>query len=713
MKYKKLQISETQNRFILMLAVLVSAVVFAIGCQDVPNDTKVVCNDCGCDEGDAVKPPENVGPESTTAPFDGYIVDNVKLTSFGVDNADLELLHVNHPLRFTVGLTAEADDPFSVNVIIGMVEKVPADAGDDAAAVVNAAVCVVGSVVVEHSGTGEDFLSDSLLIPPECMPEGKMSVDYNFWASVDQEHLVEERGEGAEEDNVGFYTRRDAAGETSQFCMGYGIDLETDELAADYEEPVTGCIYDVNVSPSPGVGIQMKSMELESSVGVLWAPESVTEGTSEPANLKVDLGVVGFGVDQANTLENTWAKVTFDIIAASERSTDAGATEAFPEDANWMPVVMFKKGYKTRDTIRELTPNTPLLSSYDLFLKGETLEMIETGAWADDDLFALRACVYMEDQVDSPHDQISSDDPEDNCIIVSVTLIEDTPTANDATNYSFSKSWGQEYGSTSSVLVGIQTSTQNVIDTSGAHTDSYAKAYINGLIGYLELLKIWANGDAYVSITGSNIDLGVSVFTINLYSYYRNFSDYTYNYNWNVNRAQTLRFSYGIYILSVNVDIGLTGEFGFNTGFKLYSGGESPRTGNLNPYFVPYATIWGSVEAYVSIEVARAGAGGYINLFSVEAPLNGVLTWWVTSWSPFAMPLQATVTQNLEITTLDGYIELFADCRNIAWCDGLYFPYPCGFTWDRVASYRLATWSGYSWVYNLLTLGPYNYTVSF
>jgi hypothetical protein len=717
MKYSKIQKSKNLSRVLWGFLALTATIVFAVGCQDVPPDTKVVCNDCDCD-GVAVQPPENVGPAAATAPFGGFVIDSVKLTYLKIDNADV-VLYVDHPLHFTVGLTGESDEPFNVNVIVGMVEKVAADAGDDAAVVTNAAVCVVGSVVVEHSGSGQALHTDSLLIPPECLPEGKTSVDYNFWASIDQEHIVMEQNVGAEDDNVGFYTRRDAAGETSLFCMGYGIDLDNNESAADYDNPVTGCVYDVNVTPSPGVGIQIKSLALESSVGVLWSPESVTDGTSEPANIKLDLAVVGFGVNQENTLENTWAKVSFDIIAASARSTDPVDIGAVPDDADWMPVVLFKKGYKTRDTIRELTPNTPLESSYDLFLKGDTFDKIETGAWADQDLFTLRACVYMEHQVDSPHLGILSDDPADNCRLINVTLIEDTPTPNDASSYSFNKYWGQSYGSMSSVLVGIETSTANVLDTNGAHTDSYAKAYINGLLGYLELLKIWANGDAYVSISGSNIDLGVSVFTINLYSYYRNFSDYTYNYNWNVNRSQSMRFSYGIYILTVNVEVGLTGEMGFNTGFHLYAGeryshGATRRTGVLNPYFSPYSTIWGSVEAYVSVEVARAGAGGYINLFSVDVPLNGELEWWVTRWSgPFQMPLEATVTLDINITTLDGYIELFADVRNVEWCDGLYFPYPCGFVWDRVASYRLATWAGYQWSYNLLTQGPYNYTVQF
>lgn len=177
--------------------------------------------------------------------------------------------------------------------------------------------------------------------------------------------------------------------------------------------------------------------------------------------------------------------------------------------------------------------------------------------------------------------------------------------------------------------------------------------------GYAELDDSQFDADITLSVLGSDVNLvGASTSEINLYEVEMTFID------------TSMTMWAGPVPLTVGGEV--TGVLGINGSIDASDGIELGVT--------PYANLSAGASVGVGMACASAGVRGELELITAELP-SGI------DFSEAGCGIQADVYSDLELSTLSGTVELYADA--------------CGVEW----SHELVSWNGITETIPLLDTG--------
>lgn len=494
-----------------------------------------------------------------------------------------------------------------------------------------------------------------------------------------------------------------------------------------------------------------------------------------PADLDLDVTVLSYGANNSkiSSADDATDQATDDSNAVNNVLSDHGLQilytirPAESTDANaWRPLYLHKQGEQAKagepvesgqdqTTYEEtkLVPATPSYYSHGLYVENDcgernlaTCDMnvhprtdIVSGDWSNSTDFMVRACLVPVDDSGAT-DMAFDDNPDNNCREIPIKIVRhDTASSTAmAASYGFNFQWADGVGSQSTLRLGWDMHTWNKVDTSGATTDNQAAITLGSdLIGYTDVLKGWAKGAAYVSLTGSYYDYGISTFGIKLWGDSKTIADYHWTKDWNVSKTLSrsaivwagpvpiqLSVSLGgvagvtvdLDIVGVNTPLTATEES--ETFLNSKTSGAS-RIGLAQLAVTPYGTMTASASAAITAGVARAGVEGDLTLLDLRVPLTGRMWWGLTNLSPLTLKMGAWADMKLSFSAMSGEIYLFAENQSLDWCSKrvkvgfikVTVRYPCGLSWNTFWDMEIADWNGWTWNQTLWTSPYLEYTV--
>jgi hypothetical protein len=382
------------------------------------------------------------------------------------------------------------------------------------------------------------------------------------------------------------------------------------------------------------------------------------------------------------------------------------ATETWTAANNWGPREAELADYLQID---DLAAATPFEFHHKVFLEGGTDACTSTlGDWSQYGLFHVRVCT--ETTFDESGDHAHHDD--NNCEMISVNIIRDTPVAStDASSYDLSRTWDTSTGN-SVVGANAGVGTVNNVNLSGATTHNYGYANVTGWVGF-SIFNIYADAAAYVSIVGSNYDAAISILGTTYWSASDEIAAYSNSWDYTYTKSYCYTYNYGIAGLGLNISLCASGSAGLTTTVDIEavdiepmegSGGapfaDSTRIGNATITATPEASLSLSATASANLAVLRGGATGTLNLVVVSIPAVGNLRWGLIAGPSLVMVGNASL--DLSLNFLSGSVSAYVEAWYPSWCGcGSWCPgYPCG-NWGTIWSDNIATWSGFTYSYNL------------
>ena len=444
-------------------------------------------------------------------------------------------------------------------------------------------------------------------------------------------------------------------------------------------------------------------------------------------HIKADIGVRLDGVDPS--LENALpgnTEIRYDLCPNNGNGQCA---------QSWLPLTIYSvpnepTGHSRVATVSTLAGEHERTFSHDLFAEQNTLTaLLSGGSWSNYTSLIVRACINTTRSAE-PSYQVSAFEAlteapgfgqdansTNNCRTVIVDAVhpatrEASIALRDAvlrntTSLDFSESDSHYWGSHSTIGVQADFGTTNYLDFSGAHSHTSSDVDLEGWLD-ITLFSIDAEANALVSVVGSNIDFKVVGLDQTLYSFSKEIPEYHYSKDWEVAKKYCGTFSYGIYILSLDVDVCATGKMGFETDLDIVAKdgtgtgifADAATIGSIEPEVKPYLDFDGSASAYASVALARAGVEADIAILDQSLPVTGNLEWGLTDEAHLVV--HGNIKMEAELDSLNGRLFAFADVQKVSWCHHWHLSYPCGHHWSRKASKTIASWSGKHYDYVLL-----------
>lgn len=606
---------------------------------------------------------------------------------------ELELEHAgrdvftNFPIQGTIGLRSNGS-PNRVHISLGLMERPVngANATDEELAALRSCVVANGELIL----AGDDSLQHLTvrgIVPPECL-DGDPQMSANVFVLIDATEDAT-----TEEDKYVVFNQREASTPLGQACT-------TTDLATG--QPVTGCVIDVTVKPSPGLDIALVNAKPVSSVGVLdpdGQHSDTPAGPGEAARplIAVDLSVAAFGRD-------------YDDSGAANLPGTVDFRYEIKADPDPSQI-----GWRLLDA-NPLAQHAPL----DAIVPGEHLQFdarlhpnpgfrnltAPGGAWAGVQNFKVRACALVPfgEHGDPTAGGGGANGASNNCREFPITVVPGDHSSSMASSYSASGSYSKSWGSSSTLKLTLAAASANEFSVSdGASTENYAKATMGGFFGSFDMVHGWANG--YAEYTSAGVDGGLKVFGVSLASYA---NDVDVNVSWS--KEKCLTYSYGIVITSVD----LSGCFGINAGLDVdIDASNTAVSANVRPY----ASASLTAEASLNLTLYRASLSATVTILG----LNTVGGDGVTATLSFTKPSSSQMVigfdtlLKMRISTLDGSIDLTVDENELNWCKkkvwGVKVKYPC-WKWDTLAEYTLFSYNGYSFTSTILDRSLGSYTLN-
>jgi hypothetical protein len=644
--------------------------------------------------------------EDSGTPDDRPQVDDQRVTLLSVlEPTDGTTFMVEHLVTVTVGITSSGAAASQSEVTVGLMERPAASASD--ADLASLTLCSLGTVMLKFSGGNaeEVFATQSFVMPRECVPSGSGSKTFNLWASLDPFDRVAEQAAGAEEDNLVVYNERELASAANQACRNNPS-----------PDAPKGCVFSLVVGANTGIDLEFDAMAPQSSVAILY-PDSdhphLKAGADEYnpplVTMSSTLLVAGqeprdddgnFQLDDDNAL-SVAAAMTYTIRAKNAASGEPALPLTIHAGNN------AASGHGASAAVQKLVSGSPSHFTHGLVAEGATRQALATGGlWADQTEFTIKGCVTTTETEVSVSGGSAT---ENNCHQANVILVRSSANATLANSYSLSGGWKNSYGSSGTVQLNIDLGSQNVLDLSGASSATHAIIDVDSLAGHIPVVDAEASGDAFVAIVGSGVDASLKVFGQNVYSYSRRVPEFTYQRDFSLTKSLCATFSYGVVVVSLDVQLCFSGTAGLGLDFAITAktgSGAAPfdsatKIGDATAKVTPSATMNGTASASVNVTIARGGASGTLTLLDLQLPLDADLKWGLVSGPALAMV--ANGTWQLDLDSLDGHIDLFADTRSLDWCKHWGIKYPCGFSWNRVYAKRLATFTGLKYNQTLLS----------
>lgn len=364
---------------------------------------------------------------------------------------------------------------------------------------------------------------------------------------------------------------------------------------------------------------------------------------------------------------------------------------------------------------------------------------IVSGDWADKTDFVVKACLVPVDDSGDP-DTSFDDNPDNNCRELPIKIVrhDTSGSSTNASSYGYNFQWGNGAGSQSTLRLSWDVHSWNKVDITGATVDNQAAVTLGSdLVGYTDILKGWAKGAAYTTLTGSFYDYGVSTFGAKLWGDSKSIGEFHWGKDWNVSKELRkgtivwagcvpiqleLRFG-GVAGLAVDLDIvgALRTSLPANSDESLqflYS--KTTGTGAIGLAqlaVTPYGQITATASAAVTAGVVRVGVAGDLNLLDMKIPLTGRMWWGVTGTlnnKPVTLAMGAWADLKLNLSVMSGDVYLFAENQSLDWCSKrvkvgfikVTVRYPCGLQWNTFWDMEIADWDGWTWNQTLWT-SPY------
>jgi len=621
----------------------------------------------------------------------------VSLTYAAVDYDLTKSLFVGNPLPVELGVTAVANAGapavIPMNLTVSLVEKPAANATDTDLA--NLATCMVGGQEINLRTDGsEQRFHPSFTIPTECAPQGTKT--YNLMVSFD---ALEIDQSGVSKTVV--LTEREKASPDNQACQS--------------GEPLApGCVQDLSVGPSPGLDLELHALSADSSVALLFTGTPDPNEENSPS-LTVHTGLNVFGRDGY-----THEAPADDTLPGAVDVVYSIAPASGSESSNWQPLMVGAPGaHAAKATYTQIPSGTEFVATHDLYIEGQAATNLTT-TWTGIANLNVRACVSTAAFKEAgnlggtPLNGIADpgDNTGNNCQIIPVTLVQSPTSGAGASTLSFERSWTKSAGN-SKFALNLNFGTSNVLDGSGARTNTSGDLYLSGLLAsHFSLLRAWAKAGAMRQIANSYVDVGVDLFGINLYGYKKTLGntitiDYTKNFS--VSKQYCFpAFRYGVLVATVSVEACASGEVGLETKLHIQATngpGAVPFdtakiSGVVSGTAKPYATLGATVIASLDATIARVGVEGILTIVDLSAPATIALDWGVvTNEGVDVMAVQPSAKWSMDLALLNATINLFADLRTIKLCKKWGIKYPCGLTWTRKATLPLWSYSGpkHSW----------------
>lgn len=612
---------------------------------------------------------------------------SAKLTYLKVQQDLSQPIYTGRLVLLSFGVTATGS-PGNTNVTFGLMER-PKD-GATAADRMGLAHCALKGFDLELAGNGEEqIFQEWVNLPRECIEDGTERT-FNLFASFD--------GSTGTGQSVVF-NRLEAQAAPNQACRN-------DQTTS----PERGCVYDVRLAPTTGLDIEFNSLDVRSSVAVLYPAGShpqVLPGMTEYNTPAISLvaGLRFFGHDPALP--------EADVLPQPVRIRYEILPEALT--TGWRPLMLQSKTENavTLSPDAEVTnipPEREYLMTHELHIDGDTYKAIqEGGGWSTQRRFLIRGCIDVPfAQVGDAGDGI--DGKGDDCRIISVLITRALLNPPAASNYSFDASFNRTFGNAKTMALDLSARTSHVLNLSGAQSDSEVSARVRGILGERPVVRGFAQAAAFVSLVDSGVHLGLEVFGNSLYKFDRVLPSLMYQRDFSVAKqlCSNLRFAIGPVPLSASVC--LTGTAGLDANLSILardgagSGVFSTATkiGEVTGAVIPFADFSGSASVQVDILIARAGAEGKLTLFKADAPIRATLNWGQLSLAPPRLRMVGNVKFDLKLSSLAGTVNLFADLRSIDMCSVWGVPYPCGLSFKRIGTLNLFSFKGETKTFPLL-----------
>lgn len=629
------------------------------------------------------------------------ITNDLTVTELGVSS---ETVHANHTIGITMGVLSDSALD-QATVVVGLMESHDAGLSDRDKASLHS--CALGRIVFRDLAADSALtVHEKFVVHEDCLKDGK-ATSFNLFSYVDPDDSTLEASLGAEDNNATVFNSDSLDETNNQACTTADGDV--------------GCIFEIEVDINPGLDLSLTELKLESPALILYGPsdhEDVPDGEEEYnfPHIKADIAIAlnGAIASDENALPNP-TEILYDLCPVSSTTC---------ADDDWMPLTIYSNddkpsGHDRTETVDELFVNHPGYFSHELYLEGDTLTKVQGGGdWANFIEYTIRACVNTPRDAgygltsftpitEAPafaHDAQDSN----NCKTINMYLVEPPSIVVKASKasagpaaYSFDRSQKNFWGSHNKIGVSLDAGTANTLDFDGARSHTWAKSNLTGWLN-ISILDAHAKVNADVSIVGSSYDVKLAAFNQTLFSNARSIPEYHWSKKWSVSKRACATFSYGIYIVSLDVDVCASGKLGFDAGLSITAKEESgsgifaeaAKIGSIDPAFKPYLNFDGSATAYVSAGIAKAGIEATIAILETSAPVTGYLRWGLND--EYNMVIEGNIELKLIYDTLNGKIYAFADVRKVSWCKKWGVPYPCGTHWHRVAKATLATWHGVS-----------------
>lgn len=592
---------------------------------------------------------------------------------------------VNFPIHAKVGLKGTGNTN-NIMVTLGLAEKPPSGANATNEELANLHTCQLGGEKITLKGDGtQQYVEFDSIVPPECLGTDPLRV-YNFYVMLDGAQDV-----STETDKWLVYNLKEQSTAIAQKCKTPDPMTGTDRA---------GCVIDLQVRPSPGLDLAFLSVAPQSSVIVLdpsGQHGSVPSGQTEAPRplVTVDSSITAFGRDYDTSGAATMPGAVgfnYSIIATPDNGSVGWKPLNFNTDAGATSISTLKPGEKLEIEGRlHPTPEFRTLTS-------------PGGPWAGITDYKIRGCVGAPFQEMGDPAAAGMNGLNNNCREFTVHLVFGSFDATAASSQDETKTISESYGSSSTLALALTGGSTNSFNLSGASSSNYAKATMSGFFGSFDVFHAWGNGSASVSTLKGDIDYGLKIFGVSLLSDNTGASaSASLSTNYSQSKEKCVTYSYGVVIVSID----LSGCFSASAGvsFTLTATGTAV-TANVRPY----ASVSLSVSASLNVTLYKASLTGSLTILGINtSSSDGVtasLSYTINQTSPSVkLTIGFTINATFKVSTLSGSLEVTLEQLEVNWCKKkigfIKVYYPC-WSYDTVAEYTIASFTGYSYTYSLL-----------
>jgi hypothetical protein len=632
-------------------------------------------------------------------------------------------LFLNNALPIRFGITATSENPAKpvttpVVVVFSFVEAAPADPAAPKS-------CDSNGIELKLVGDGLEHQFDADIYPTtDCAAwVGTSGATANLKVDFDRGLRESDAGTRIDYPPVVFSSASESSPD-NQACR------KTSSATAP--TPGRGCVYALGLKPTPVSGdggalvdVQIERLQPESSVAVLWPTgedPSVPDGgaESDPPSLVVNAVFVMEGRDPYKNqvdvsklppeLKAAIPTIEQDLrfglsdegLAALDNLPgdiviryDLAPTNKIRPDA-WLPLMIDDPSNPNPDghvaTVRlnELEPGTENSFVHALFIEGATrTEVSATGAWAREDDYTVRGCLFSEfpeggntGDEDADEAAVGGEAGLGDCKTFKVRLVRAPSPTGSASAQSFDHVWERTVGDPDRVALIGRLGTTNTLDLSGARTDTEGKVEIRGKIGSdftVQLFRAYAKGGALTSQAQSYVDLGVEAFGVNLFGYQNTSNEQTYATPFTV--AKSFQFpglSFGFGPVSVGITAGVGGNLGVTPSMAISAkdGAEASipelamatSNGMIQTTTTPNVGLTGNVTGGIDVWVAKAAAVATVQIIDIGFPLTATVRWGVTERDMETMAVKklsilGDLKWDMTITWLNLSVDVVGEIR--------------------------------------------------